>query len=162
MELSVPEEPDPEVPAPVVPVPVVPVLDEPLPEVPVPELPLFVDPLPEPVPELPLFELPEVELLPALDFVRLEFLWRLEFELLVFDVPFLILSSLAFASDGVVVVLLLSPGVADVLSPLLVAPAIATGTLKQKAIATAGIAFKAVANGRLLKLSKVIISYLQS
>jgi hypothetical protein len=97
--------------------------------------------LPEaPVPDVPVLELPESVLLPVLE--RLEFLvvFALEFELVV---PFLILSSLAFGSVGVVTVLLFSPGVAAALSPLLVAPAIATGTPRQNTKAVAGISFKA-------------------
>jgi hypothetical protein len=49
---------------------------------------------------------------------------------LVFDVPFLVSES---ASAGVFTELLLSPGVAEVLSPLLVAPARAAGICRQVA-----------------------------
>lgn len=76
--------------------------------------------------------------------------------------PFRILSSLAFESEGVVVVLLFSPGVAVVLSPLLVAPAIATGIPRQNTTAIAGIAFKAFVIERSFKLFKVFISLLHS
>lgn len=74
------------------------------------------------------------------------------------EVPLRTLSSLTFESVGVVVVLLWSPGVADVLSPLFVAPAIATGIPRQNIIAIAGIVLSALANGFRFKFSKVILS----
>jgi hypothetical protein len=76
------------------------------------------------------------------------------FELLV---PLRILSFLAFASVGVVVVLLFSPVAADVLSPRLVAPAIATGTPRHKIIAIADTAFNTFVEGRRVNVSKLSI-----
>jgi hypothetical protein len=95
--------------------------------------------------ELPVFEEPLREPL-AFEFV--------EFELVV---PLRTLSSLTFESEGVVVVLLLSPGEADVLSPRLVAPAIATGTPRQNTIAIAGTALS-VLKGCRFKLFNVFMS----
>jgi hypothetical protein len=133
-----------------VPEPLAPVPLDASPEVPVPELPPLV--LPEPDDPEPEFD---PELLPP-DAPLLELPSFVPF-LFVLDVPLRILSSLAFASVGVVVVLLLPPGVADVLSPRLVAPPIATGTPRQSIIAIDDTAFSAFVKGRRVKVSKFSI-----
>jgi hypothetical protein len=76
------------------------------------------------------------------------------FELLV---PLRILSFLAFASVGEVVVVLLTPGVADVLSPRLVAPAIAIGTPRHRIIAIADTACSIFVEGCRVDVSNVSI-----
>jgi hypothetical protein len=142
--------------SPEVPVPEESVLELPVPEVLVPELPVPLVPVPEePEPDDPDPELDPELLLPDAPFLELPLLVPLLFELVV---PLRILSSLAFESAGVVVVLLLSPGVADVLSPRLVAPAIATGTPRQNIIAIDDTALSAFVKGRRVALSKFSIS----
>jgi hypothetical protein len=91
--------------------------------------------------------------LPDVSCLKVPFLML--FELVV---PLRILSCLALESVGVIVVLLLSPVSADVLSPRLVAPAIAIGTARQNITAKDDTELSAFIKGRHVKAFSILRS----